>query len=134
MHDIPTLDAAGLRRFGLIFAAIIACLFGLVFPFVFGFQIPWWPWVLAAFFVGWSLLKPSSLDGFYRLWMRFGLIMNAIVSRILLGAVFYLAVLPTGLILRIRHKDPMRRGFDTKADTYRISSSSAEPEQMRKPF
>ena len=134
MHEIPTLDAAGLRRFGLVFAAIIACLFGLLIPFIFEFRYPWWPWVVAAFFVSWSLLLPSSLNGFYRLWMRFGLVMNAIVSRILLGAVFYLVVLPTGLILRVRNKDPMRRGFDAEADTYRVGSRSAEPEQLRKPF
>lgn len=134
MHEIPELDRAGLRRFGLIFAAIIAALFGLIIPLIFGLRLAWWPWIVGAFFAGWSLLAPASLDGFYRLWMRFGFVMNAIVSRIILGAVYYLTVLPTGLILRLCGKDPMRRKLESGADSYRERSDDAEPERMRKPF
>ena len=132
--EIPELDTPGLRRFGLIFAAIIAVLFGLLLPLVFGFGWPWWPWLVAAGFAAWSLLAPATLNGFYRLWMRFGLVMNAIVSRLILGIVFYLVVLPTGLILRLLGKDPMRRQTRTPEESYRVESRDSEPEQMRKPF
>lgn len=133
-QEIPELDTPGLRRFGLIFAAIVAVLFGLLLPLLFGFGYPWWPWIVAAVFAAWSLLAPASLKGFYHLWMRFGLIMNAIVSRVVLGAVFYLVVLPTGLILRMRGKDPMQRRTRTPEKSYRVASKPTEPEQMRKPF
>lgn len=134
MHEIPELDTPGLRRFGLTFAAIIAGLFGVLLPWLFGFEFPWWPWAVAAVFTAWSLLAPAALNGFYHLWMRFGFVMNAIVSRVILGVVFYLVVLPTGLILRLRGKDPMQRKTGTTAASYRVESKPPEPEQMRKPF
>jgi hypothetical protein len=84
--------------------------------------------------VAWSVLAPASLNGFYHLWMRFGMIMNAIVSRIILGIAYYLVVLPTGLVFKMLGKDPMRRKIEGPADTYRITSETSEPAQMRKPF
>jgi hypothetical protein len=37
-----------------------------------------------------------------------------------MGFIFFLTVLPTGLILRLLGKDPMRRKFDTQAASYWI--------------
>lgn len=134
LQEIPALDTAGLRRFGLIFAAIISVLFGILFPLVFGTGILMWPWVVGGIFVAWSLLAPASLNGFYRLWMRFGFVMGAIMNRVILGIVYYLIVLPTGMILRCLGKDPMRRQIDPNVETYRIESNASDPERMDKPF
>lgn len=134
MKEIPELDTPGLRRFGLTFSAIIAALFGLIIPFAFKIGFPWWPWAVAIVFSAWSLLAPASLNGFYHLWMRFGLIMNAIISRIILGIAYYLAVLPTGIVLKLLGKDPMRRTIEGESNTYRVNSEASKPEQMRKPF
>ena len=45
--DIPELDAAGLRRFALVTGAILAVLFGVLLPWLFGFGFPLWPWIVA---------------------------------------------------------------------------------------
>ncbi len=134
MKEIPELDTPSLRRFGLTFAAIIAALFGVIVPFAFKLSYPWWPWAIAIVFSAWSVLAPASLNGFYYLWMHFGLLINAVVSRIILGIAFYLVVLPTGLVFKMLGKDPMRRKIEGTADTYRITSETSKPEQMRKPF
>jgi len=55
------------------------------------------PWVLAAFPIGWT------------------------ISHILLGAVFYLAVTPLGLLMRLLGRDPMQRAFDRSAKSYWIA-------------
>ena len=39
MHAIPELDRKGYREFGLVTGAIVAGLFGLLFPFLFSKQI-----------------------------------------------------------------------------------------------
>jgi hypothetical protein len=135
MHtEIPDLDAAGLRRFGLTFAGIVAGLFGMALPLLFGLGFPWWPWLVGAGFTAWALIAPATMNGFYRLWMRFGLLLNAVMSRLVLGLVYYLTVFPTGLIMRLRGKDPMRRRFEPQSGTYRVESETPDPEQMRKPF
>ncbi len=134
MTQIPELDRIGLRNFGLTFGAIIAALFGLLLPWLFGYGFPWWPWVAGAGFAGWALVAPMSLNPVYVAWMKFGLVINAVVTRIVLGVVFYLIVLPTGIIMRLRGGDPMRRKLDKEMPSYRVESQRSPPEQMRKPF
>ncbi len=132
--DIPVLDTKGLRKFGLTFGGIIGVLFGLLIPWIFGLKLPYWPWIVLLFFTLWSLLAPNSLSGFYMVWMRFGLILNAVMSRIVLGIVFYLVVLPTGVLIRLYGRDPMHRKFDGALDSYRVKSDPKDKLRMEKPF
>lgn len=134
MVDIPELDRQGLRRFGLLFGCIMGGLFGLIIPFGFGLNYPTWPWLVLFGFVCWSLIAPSTLSVFYKLWMRFGLILNAIMSRIILGVVFFLVVLPIGLIVRMSGRDPMSRTPDRSLTSYRVQSEKNDVSRMEKPF
>lgn len=134
MDAIPKLDKQGLRQFGFTFGGIIAGLFGVVIPWVFGLNFPYWPWVVLIVFAGWALLAPITIEPFYKLWMRLGLVLNFVMSRVILGIVFYLVVLPTGLIIRLRGRDPMNRHFDDQLSSYRIEHESTHTNQMEKPF
>ena len=134
MEAIPQLDKKGLRQFGLTFGAIIAGLFGVIIPWLFSLNYPYWPWVVLAVFVIWALLAPITIEPFYKLWMRFGLVLNFVMSRLILGIVFYLVVLPTGLIMRLKGGDPMNRGFDDHVESYRVKHESTNSKHMEKPF
>ena len=141
--EIPELDAAGLREFGLITGGLVVGIFGLGFPLLFrglealtshttGQLVAWGVGVLL---ILWSLLAPASLRGPYRGWMRFAMIIGSVVSRIVLGFVFYLVVLPTGLIMRAVGNDPMRRKSDPQADSYRVvRTKQIRPSDMERPF
>ena len=59
-----------------------------------------------AVFLAWGLIAPLTIEPFYKLWMRFGLLLNAVMSRIILGIVYYLVVLPTGLSMKMKGSDP----------------------------
>ena len=132
--EIPPIDSAGLKKFGLLFAGIIALLFGLAVPFLFGASLPWWPWLVGAIFLTISLVKPDGLTGFYRLWMRFGVIMNMIMSRIILGGVFLIAVIPTALILKLQGKDILGLKLDKEIQSYRTGVDSSDSNHMKKPY
>mgnify|MGYP001190582491 FL=1 len=133
-HAISELDSQGLRHFALIFALIISGVFGLIVPLISGRGFLWFPWVIGGIFVAWGLLAPASVRPFYRLWMHFGLIMNAIISRVVLGIVFYLIVVPFGLVLRFRGLDPLKRKWDPTAPSYRVASDKQDPKHMERPF
>ena len=133
-HAIPELDSHGLRRFALIFALIISGVFGLIVPLISGRGFPSIPWVIGGILVAWGLLAPASVRPFYRLWMRFGLIMNVIISRVVLGVVFYLIVVPFGLVFRLRGLDLLKRKWDPTAPSYRVVSDKQEPKHMERPF
>lgn len=106
-------------------------MFGLVFSALFMVR-GLWPllhhgpvraWSLAAggLFLILALAWPTSLNRLNRLWMRFGLMLSRIANPIASAIVFFLAVLPTGLVMRLLGKDPLRLRLDPKATTYWIS-------------
>lgn len=134
MDSIPQLDKAGLRKFGLTFGLVIVTIFGVLLPLLMGLSYRLWPWLVGCVFVLWALAAPASLGPFYRLWMRLGLVLNAIMSRLVLGIVFFLAVLPTGLVLKLRGIDPMRRKADAQARSYRVISDRSATKDMENPF
>jgi hypothetical protein len=134
MEAIPKLDKKGLRQFGFTFGGIIAGLFGVLLPWLFDLNYPYWPWIVLAVFLAWGLAAPTTIEPFYKLWMRFGLLLNAVMSRIILGIVYYLVVLPTGLIMKLKGYDPMKRKLDPSLNSYRIKNESVNKNQMEKPF
>ena len=133
-REIPELDRKGLQHFAWTFAAVVASLFGLILPWLLDLDWPWEPWVIAIVFFAWGLVAPNTLRSFYRLWMRFGYVMNAIMTRIVLGVVFYAVLLPYGFLFRLARKDPMHRTWEHQLSSYRVKSRKTSARDMEKPF
>lgn len=133
-HEIPKIDAHGLKRFGLLMGSIIALLFGLILPHLKGSEKPLWAWGLGAVFIVWAFVHPNSLRWIYNPWMRLGLIMQSIVNPIIMGIVFYGVIFPIGFFMRLSGKDPMARQWNNFAVTYRSPLQPTTTEKMRRPF
>ncbi len=134
-HEIPSLDHKGLREFGLTTGAICASLFGLILPLVFRhWPPPLWPWITGSVLGIWALFIPGTLNPVYQIWMRIGLVLGWINTRILLGAVFYIIMAPMGLIKRWLGSDAMARQFEPNSSTYRVASSVKPSQSMERPF
>jgi hypothetical protein len=134
MHEIEKPDAADLRKFGLVTGTILALLFGVLLPWLFGFALPTWPWVIAGLLVSLALIYPLALGPVYLTWMRIGLVLGWINTRIILGLVFYLIFMPVGFFLKLLGKDPMRRQLQAEQTSYRITSQAQPKDHMEKPF
>ncbi len=132
-HEIPELDKAGLRKFGLTTGAIIAGLFGLLFPYLFDRAWPMWPWVIFGVLAAWALVAPTTLRPVYHGWMRLGLLLGRITTPIILTLVYAFAVLPTSIILRLFGKDLLHRDFDD-TQSYRVKSKPPKVDNMEKPY
>ena len=132
--SIPELDAAGLRRFALVTGAIVVALFGLGLPWLLDAALPVWPWVVAGVLAAWGVAAPATLGPVYRGWMRFGLLMNRIVSPLVLGLVFYLIITPVGVVMRLFGRDPLSRRLDPGAVSYRVQSRKPDRTSMERPF
>ena len=107
------------RAFGLIFAGIFFVI--AAYPLIHGAGFRQWALIVAAIFAVPALLFPIVLTPLNRLWVKFGLLMHTIINPILMGLVFFIAVLPTGILVKLFGKDPMNRKFDSQADSYWIS-------------
>jgi len=132
--DIPVLDSKGLRKFAFSSAAIIILLFGVLIPLLLGFAFPAWPWLAAGLLSVTGAFAPMSLNPIYRLWMRFGLIMNRVTTPIILGLVFFVVFAPVALAMRLFGRDVLNRKTDDKAETYRVISTVKPKHKMERPF
>ncbi|WP_089724798.1 SxtJ family membrane protein [Candidatus Thiosymbion oneisti] len=134
MSAIERLDREGLRKFGLVTGAIVLVLFGFLLPWIFGHGLPRWPWYIAGALWVPALLLPDLLKPVYIAWMRFGMVLGWINTRIILGILFYILFTPTGLLLKVLRVDAMRRKLDARMKTYRVESRKQLPDHMERPF
>jgi hypothetical protein len=132
MTTVPQ-DPKQLRHFGLIVGGIFAAI-GL-WPAVVRGQSPrWWAVALGVALVLPALLLPGSLRPAYRVWMALGDVLGWINTRIILGAIFYGMLTPIGVCLRLRGRDPLRRGIDPRLHTYRVVRQPRPASHMTRQF
>ena len=107
-----------LRQFGVTIAAAL-CLIG---GWLWWKESPWYGYLVAAAaaLLAAALLMPRLLKPFQRCWMVLGLCMGLVVSSVLMTVLFYLVVMPLGLLMRLRGRDPLKRSFERDAESYWI--------------
>jgi len=96
-----------------------------------------WPWTLAAavLFAAVAWLRPSLLHRLNRLWTKLGLLLHKIVSPVVMALLFYGAILPTGLVMRLRGKDLLRLRREPDTSSYWIARAPGPaPDTMRDQF
>jgi hypothetical protein len=113
------------RAFGLVFAAVFLII--ALYPLFSGNALRIWALIVAGGFGVSALFIPGVLAPANRLWMKFGELLHRVVSPIALGIVFYLAVMPTGLLMRLLGKDPLRLRMDATAESYWIKRDPPGP-------
>ncbi|MDF1587600.1 MAG: SxtJ family membrane protein [Gammaproteobacteria bacterium] len=133
-EQITDLDKSGYRKFGLVTGSIVAVLFGLIVPFLFSSSISKWPWIIAAVLIIWAVIIPMTLKYPYRVWMKFGLIMNWINTRLILGIIFYGLFLPISIVFKLMGKDPMDRKLHKDKLSYWQQSEQQPTNNLERPF
>ncbi len=113
------------RAFGLVFAAVFAAI-GL-WPLAGGGAPRWWALAVAAAFAALAFAAPKLLRPANRLWQQLGRGINRVVGPVVTGLVFYAAVVPTGVIMRLLGKDPLRLKLDPDAASYWIERTPPGP-------
>lgn len=129
-HDVATSSDRG---FGLVFAGFLAIVAG--FRMWGGHaDFAWWLGGAGAF-AALALFWTAPLAPLNRQWTRLGAALHAIVNPLLMGLIFALAIVPTGVILRLAGKDLLRLRRDPSARTYWVDREAAErPEAMKDQF
>ena len=131
----PARTPRDLRRFGVVMGIAIPVLFWLLLPWLFDRPRPWWPLAVAGAFLAFALLLPTALAPVERVWLKIGHALGWINTRILLTFLFFVVILPLGLLLRAAGKLAITRRRDAGATSYRIDARrSDDPADMEKPF
>lgn len=131
---IGKVEGSSDRVFGFVFAVVFLVI-GL-WPLLGGSGPRFWSLFLAGGFALLALAFPRVLSPLNRLWTRFGLLLHRIVSPLVLGLIFTVAVTPVALMMRLFGKDPLRRRYDSGAESYWIEREDPgpAPETMRNQF
>ncbi len=123
--------------------------FGVVFTLVFVFvglwpltgdlgavdRLNWWTFAVAAAILAIALVRPVLLAPANRLWLKFGLLLNRIVTPVVMALIFFGVLTPFAIVMRLAGKDPMRRRFDAAAPSYWIAREPGPaPETMKNQF
>ena len=113
------------RNLGTTFAAVLALIGAYKLVRGNGSGVYWLaaavPFLLCAYF--WTApLRPLNF-----VWHRIGLLMFKVVNPVVMAVVYFIAVTPTGILLRLFGKDPLRLKFDRAAASYWIERKPPGP-------
>ncbi|MFH0986162.1 MAG: SxtJ family membrane protein [Candidatus Omnitrophota bacterium] len=105
-----------LREFGLLVGGVLCALGILLFwrgkgHFLY-FLAP------GTFLVVAGVVIPSILKPFQKAWMTLAVLMGWVMTRVILSALFYFAITPIGLILRLTGKDLLDQRLEPKKNSY----------------
>lgn len=91
---------------------------------------------VAGVFLVLALVVPKVLHPLNVLWMRFGAVLQMVISPIILGLMFFVAITPMALVLRLLGKDLLRLKLDKSAKSYWLvrDPPGPAPESMRNQF
>jgi hypothetical protein len=121
------------RSFGWVFAGVFSVIG--IWPVVHGASARPWALLVAAAFAAVALVRPSLLALPNILWFRFGLLLGRVMTPVVMGLIFFVGVVPTGLALRLFGKDPLRLKRDPNAVSHWIARRPSEPpSSMRNQF
>ncbi len=117
------------KGFGIVFA-IVFLLVGF-FPLLNGDGVQYlllldaenvhqWSLIVALVFLVLAYLAPKTLSVPNKLWFKLGMALGAVVAPIVMALVYFIAVVPTGLIMRLMGKDLLQKKLNKKAKSYWI--------------
>ncbi len=110
------------KSFGVIFS-IVFLIVSLFPPLINSEGLRIWALVVSAIFLLLAFLGPKVLVLPNKLWFKFGLLIGSIVAPIVMAFIYFVTVLPTGLIMRLLGKDLLKQKLDKNAKSYWVKRS-----------
>jgi hypothetical protein len=109
------------RSFGVVFYIVL--LIVALYTFINYQSIHLWALVVSAVFFLLAFVAPKVLVLPNRFWFKFGILLGSIIAPIVMTLVYFITVLPTGLIMRLLGKDLLKQKLDKNAKSYWIERS-----------
>ena len=109
------------KSFGVVFSIVF--LIVALYPLINSEGLRIWALVVSIIFFLLAFLAPKILVLPNKLWFKFGLLLGSIVAPIVMAFVYFVTVLPTGLIMRLLGKDLLKQKLDKNAKSYWVKRS-----------
>ena len=107
------------------FGVVFSCVFLIIalYPLITSEGLRIWALVVSIIFFLLAFLAPKILVLPNKLWFKFGLLIGSIVAPIVMAFVYFVTVLPTGLIMRLLGKDLLKQKLDKNSKSYWVKRS-----------
>ena len=115
-----TLHLPSNRSFGWTFTVFFALIALFFYP---------WLLALAALFAAVTVVRDQWLEPLNRAWMRFGALLNLIVSPVVLGLIYFAVFTPVALVMRLAGRDAMARRFEPSQPSYWLPRDPPGPRE-----
>ena len=109
------------KSFGVVFSIVF--LIVALYPLINSAGLRIWALVVSIIFFLLAFVAPKVFVLPNKLWFKFGLLLGSIVAPIVMAFVYFVTVLPTGLIMRLLGKDLLKQKLDKNAKSYWVKRS-----------
>ena len=109
------------KSFGIVFSVVF--LIVALYPLINSEDLRIWALVASIIFFFLAFIAPKVLVFPNKLWFKFGLLLGSIVAPIVMAFVYFVTVLPIGLIMRLLGKDLLKQKLDKNAKSYWVKRS-----------
>ena len=106
------------KSFGIVFSIVF--LIVALYPLIDSRGFHLWALIVSGVFLLLALLAPRTLSGPNKLWFKFGLLLGSIIAPIVMVIIYFVTVLPIGLIMRLLGKDLLKQKLDKNVKSYWI--------------
>ena len=112
---IPT-EQSSPKSFGIVFSVVF--LIVSLYPLINAEDLHIWAIIISAIFLLLAFVVPQVLTLPNKLWFKFGILLGSIIAPIVMALVYFVTVLPTGLIMRLLGKDLLQTSNVKNTSTY----------------
>jgi len=104
------------RSFGILFFIVFSIIS--IWPILSGGELRVWSFIVAIIFLIMGITKSRFLTPLNIAWIKFGELLGVIISPLIMGLVYFLVLLPIGILMRVLGKDLLSLKFNKNIETY----------------
>ena len=113
-----TTERSSPKSFGVVFSIVF--LIVALYPLINSEGLRIWALSVSAIFLLLAFTAPKILNLPNKLWFKFGILLGSIIAPIVMALVYFITVLPTGIIMRLLGKDLLKQKLDKNTKSYWI--------------
>lgn len=106
------------KSFGVVFSIVFFLIF--LYSLIYGDFLYLWAIILSIILLFFAFLFPKILSIPNKIWFKFGILLGHFMSPIVITFVYFIAVIPTSIFVKLFEKDLLKLKLDKDAKTYWI--------------
>lgn len=104
------------KSFGIVFAIVFFVI--ALYPLLGSEDIHVWALIMSFICIALAYFLPGMLSVPNKLWFKLGLLLGSIITPIVMSIIYFVSVMPTGIIVKLLGKDLLNQHFDRNKDSY----------------